>query len=316
MEFYVEEIDDNQRSNLKTLNKDILLTKRSNGTWDFDWTEHDLIEANDLYSLQTGIINACLTSWNYMNRYGNPTYAYYGNRAYTLLKQNKSTMTQYKVKVFFEEVLNNMRRVYSIDELEVYEVKNEPYTYKVWFKVRCINDIIVSGELPLRTNYDKSNSFLGLHYPIPFASTSKPLLIDLQLKNEYGSGISGQSLYVYRDDEFLGVTDLTNHFGRVSYLYIPDNYNDSCTLQFRFKGDGLYNGCESYNITLSQEYDNEDWFFEVRGEMLYIVSSDEGTIVPSVELVSVDDEITELVITDDEWVYNIDEFGKVIRSRR
>lgn len=274
MDFKIQEINTENLNNFKTLNKDISLIKRSNGTWDFEWQDEiDLKPVTELYSLEMGIIHACLTSWNYFNRYGNPTYATYGNRSYSLLKQNKSQMTKYKVKVFFEEVLNRMRRVYFVEDLIVYEVNDKPYNYEVWFRVVSIDDEIVELTLQLTDEKIKMSSFLNYKYTQKYASETEPLLVDFHLKNEYGVGLPNQLIYIYLNDKFYGVTDSTNRYGDVSFKYTPKEediakYNikytntennpldeESNTFKFVFKGDKVYNSVEtSVKIKIKEEY--------------------------------------------------------------
>lgn len=253
--FNIQEINEKDKGNYKTLNKDILLTPRSNGTWDFSWNEHDLDSATELYSTEMAIIHACLTSWNFFNRYGNPTYTNYGNRSYSLLKTNKSPMTAYKVKIFFEECINRIRRVAFIEDLTVTD-SDEPHTYDVWFSVRCIDDSSVTGELRVSENINKSEAFLGMVYDIPYASNIRPLLVDLQLKNEYASPISDENLYVYLDDVFIGLTENTNQYGLVSYKYTPTETDiGTKTLRFVFKGNSLYNQTESTDLIFECDFE-------------------------------------------------------------
>ena len=89
--------------NYRTLHNDLGMVQRSNNGWDLWFDNGDIVKAEDFHSLQVGIIIACLTSWNYMNRYGNPTYEIFGNRAYELLKANKGQMVAYKIQQYFIE---------------------------------------------------------------------------------------------------------------------------------------------------------------------------------------------------------------------
>ena len=91
-----------------------------------------------------------------------------------------------------------MRRIYSVESLEVYEVKNNPYSYKVIFKVLSVTNTIVDGMFYLDTDSTKSTSILDINYNHPYTSVSNPLFIECVLKNEYGSVIEGEILYVYK----------------------------------------------------------------------------------------------------------------------
>lgn len=262
--FRREEIPSIYSEDYKTLHHDIGLVKRSNGLWDLWFGQDeisknyerdtnlkivhgDLVSATEIHSLQVGIIIACLTSWNYLNRTGNPIYTEFGNESYSLLKKNKGINTQYKIKQFFIDCLNRMRRVYSVEYLEVYETETNPYLYKVVFKVISITNTIVDGEFYLETDSNKNTSMIEISYNHPYTSASNPLFVEATLKNEYGSIIEGEIIYIYikgsSDSKFhfYGVTQATDDEGKV-YVTIPPNGLDFNTqIMFIFKGNTLYN---------------------------------------------------------------------------
>ena len=243
--------------NYTTLHKDIGLTQRSNNGWDLWFENGDLVKAEDFHSLQVGIIIACLTSWNYMNRYGNPTYELFGNRAYHLLKANKSSMVAYKIQQYFLECLKRMRRVYEVVSLEVYEVPSEPNKYFVEFEVISISNELVSGEFNVSTETAKSTSYIEYELYTPYASNKFPLQIDLWLRNEYGGGLSGEILYMYlqADDEdpVWEIVGKTDENGYIRINHTPTNESRNNNIHFEFKGSTTYNPTTSQYKTFETE---------------------------------------------------------------
>lgn len=246
--------------NYRTLHNDIGMIQRSNNGWDLWFDNGDLVKAEDFHSLQVGIIIACLTSWNYMNRYGNPTYSVFGNRAYQLLKANKGSMVEYKIQQFFMECLKRMRRVYDVVNLKVKEVPYAPYTYFVEFKVISINNELVDGTFTISTDTGKSSSYIDYATYMAYASNENDLIIDLYLKNEYGGGLEGEVLYMYLkrgdgDYEFRGVVGQTDENGYLRVTYNPWDDEDEDT---RHDGDDVniiyfdYHGNTTYNPSTSK----------------------------------------------------------------
>lgn len=231
--------------NYRTLHKDIGLIQRSNKGWDLWFEDGDTVKAEDFHSLQVGIILACLTSWNYLNRSGNPTYQTFGNRAYELLKTNKSSMVSYKIQQYFIECLKRMRRVYEIVYLEVSEIPTEPYSYLVEFEVISISNQLVNGKFTVDTNAMKSSSYIEYSLYMPYASPLNPLIIDLWLKNEYGGGLDGELVYMYIDDEFIGVKGVTDNQGYIRITYDPKKFSYDSKIRFEYRGNGEYNISES-----------------------------------------------------------------------
>ena len=168
-----------------------------NGQWDLWFDNGDLVSATEFHSLQVGIIIACLTSWNYLNRYGNPTYEIFGNESYSLLKRNKREDVRFKIRAYFEECLLRMRRVNSVEDLQVHEVKGNPYKYHVTFKVRAMSNYLIDGGFDITTDTNKSTSFIQYTYNQPYSSLENPLEIHLRLGTEYGSGLENEIIYIY-----------------------------------------------------------------------------------------------------------------------
>lgn len=235
--------------NYRTLHKDIGLIQRTNNGWDLWFDNGDTVKAEDFHSLQVGIIVACLTSWNYMNRYGNPTYEVFGNRAYELLKANKNGMVAYKIQQYFLECLKRMRRVYEVVSLNVSEISTEPYTYFVEFEVISISNELVDGSFTVSTVQGKSTSYIEYELYTPYASNKFPLQIDLYLKNEYGGGLDGEILYMYvqegDDEPTFEVVGKTDRNGFVRVVYSPKGENALNNVHFVFGGNTTYNGVVS-----------------------------------------------------------------------
>ena len=262
-------IPESEKGNYVTLNKDIGMVQMSNNTWDLWFENGDLVSATEFHSLQVGIIIACLTSWNYMNRYGNPTYEIFGNQSYTLLKENKTYMVKYKIEQYFLECLNRMRRVYEVKNLKVYDLETHPYEFLVEFKVLSINNELVDGSFVISTDFGKSASFIVFSYNQPYCSLENPLEIHLQLLSEYGNGLANEALYVYINDECIGVYGQTDKFGRINFNIYPNDIDYDATIRFEFKGNTLFNGCVSDTLTFTMI----PFHFNVdENDMLYVTT--------------------------------------------
>ena len=263
--------------NYRTLHNDIGMVQRSNNGWDLWFDNGDIVKAEDFHSLQVGIIIACLTSWNYMNRYGNPTYEIFGNRAYELLKANKGQMVAYKIQQYFIECLKRMRRVYEIVYLDVSETLSEPYKYHVEFEVISISNQLVDGSFDVDLDTTKSTSYIDYNVYMPYSSNENGLIIDLWLKNEYGGGLGGEILYMYLkkgdgDYQFMGVVGKTDDNGYLRIVYeplqegnewvdsvngskkkTPFTINETNILYFKYNGNSTYNPSISKNTTFKTE---------------------------------------------------------------
>ena len=235
----------NMNQNYRTLNRDIGLIQRSNNGWDLWFDNGDTVRAEDFHSLQVGIIIACLTSWNYMNRYGNPTYREFGNKSYALLKANKSSMVAYKIQQYFIECLKRMRRVYEVLSLTVTEDPYDDYKYNVEFEVISISNQLVDGSFVISTDTTKSISHIDYVLYMPYASNENPLQIDLWLKNEYGGGLGGEILYMYvqegESEPIMQVVGETDSRGYLRVIYEPIGENKNNNIHFVFGGNSTYN---------------------------------------------------------------------------
>ena len=270
VKFKLQELDDANKINFRTLHHDIGLKKMDNGQWDLWFDRGDLVNATEFHSLQVGIIIACLTSWNYMNRYGNPTYAVFGNESYSLIKQNKGEDVRFKIRNYFEDCLLRMRRVQSVENLEVLEVKSNPYMYLVRFTVRAMSNYLVNGEFEITTETGKSSSYIQYTYNQPYSSLENPLQVHIQLLGEYGFGLENEVIYIYVNDKFVGIKGHTNENGMISLSLYPEEIDYDTKIRFEYHGNPSYNGCVSETLTFS----SIPFHFNVdEDNMLYVTSS-------------------------------------------
>ena len=128
----------------KTLNEDVQLKPNTYHKYDIQIENGDYVNVTGKESLHNAIIIAILTRYNEIK---NNLYEEFGCRAHDLIKANKSEMTRYKIEVFVEETLENMRRISEINYLEIKE--SETHLYNVNFSVTSINDELIKGEVTL-----------------------------------------------------------------------------------------------------------------------------------------------------------------------
>lgn len=132
----------------KTLNEDILLKPDKYNKWDMQFENGDIINVTGHESLKNGICIAIMTRFQELKN--NKTYNDFGCRIHELIKANKSNMVMYKIQIFIEEVLLNMRRIRKINWINVEDSLDNDYAkYHVTFSVTSITDEIVEGELSL-----------------------------------------------------------------------------------------------------------------------------------------------------------------------
>lgn len=127
----------------KTLNEDVKLQPDDYNRWDIQFENQDYVNITGKESLVNAICIAIMTRFNeldFMNIYED-----FGCRAHELIKANKSDIVKYKIELFVTEVLENMRRVFEVNEIEVTDSDNNGY--KVFFNVTAINDEIVQGSV-------------------------------------------------------------------------------------------------------------------------------------------------------------------------
>lgn len=255
--------------NEKTLNKDINLIERDNGLWDYQNKFGDLVISTGKQSLRNALIIACLTSWNYLNRKGNPTYETFGNRAYEELKKKKSRMVEYKIRQYFIEVLNRIRRVQKVEDITVYDSPTDLNSYTVNFTVTSINDEIVKGKFTITTDEHKGTSYLTINKNSSTATPINPVKYTITIISEYGVPLANELLYIYDDnDNVLGIAGPSDDKGEISWQQYPLDSFGYQKIHFRFQGNELFNTIEDVSEILSVpflfELDSEDELFVIK----------------------------------------------------
>lgn len=129
----------------KTLNEDVKLKQDNYNRWDIQFENQDYVNITGKDSLVNAICIAIMTRFNELDFMS--LYEDFGCRAHELIKANKSDMVKYKIELFVTEVLENMRRVFEVNEIEVTD--SDTYSYNVFFNVTAINDEIVQGSVSI-----------------------------------------------------------------------------------------------------------------------------------------------------------------------
>lgn len=138
--------DDNHRF-YQTLAEDILLAPNEWNEWDMQFENGDLINVTGHESLHNAICIAIMVRYNELQDIS--LYTGFGCRIHELIKANKSSMIKYKIELYVQDVLKNMRRVKKINWIEVTEKQSEPYRYLVCWSVNSISDETIEGEVSI-----------------------------------------------------------------------------------------------------------------------------------------------------------------------
>lgn len=128
-----------------TLHEDIKLQSDKYGQFDMVFKEGDIVNVTGVESLENACIIAIMTRLGELKN--NPTYKDFGSRVHDLIKMNMNAMTKYKLELFITETLENMRRVYSVNEVLI-EPNNEQ-GYNALFDITGIDDKHVKGVVKL-----------------------------------------------------------------------------------------------------------------------------------------------------------------------
>lgn len=250
-------------SNYKTLNKDIQLIERDNGYWDYQIEYGDYKEATGKKSLNNALIIACLTSWNYLNRKGNPTYETFGNRAYEELKKKKSSMVEYKIRQYFIEVLNRIRRVQNVEDIQVLNSPTDMNSYDVLFTVTALNDETVKGRFTITTETGRSTSYITINRNGSTTTPLNPITYTITLTSEYGVPLPNEILHVYDEEKnILKNIGPTDENGQITYTQRPLKTFGYHKIHFGFNGNEQFNRSDSLN----EEFLNIPFLFEVNDE--------------------------------------------------
>lgn len=140
----VDVSSDDYRFN-KTLNMDVKLKRTSDigNHWDIQMENGNYVNVTGKESLHNAICIAIMTRWNELSYID--LYDGFGCRVHELVKANKSELVRYKIELWITDVLDNMRRIRSVNEVTVKD--SDTTEYQVDFNVTNINDEIVAGSV-------------------------------------------------------------------------------------------------------------------------------------------------------------------------
>lgn len=130
----------------KTLNEDVQLkplTQTSNH-WDIQIENGDYKNLTGKNSLFNAIIIAIMTRYQELQHI--PLYEDFGCRVHELIKANKSDMVKYEIELFITDVLENIRRIKQINDIEITDIDDH---YQVYMNITSINDEIIIGSVNL-----------------------------------------------------------------------------------------------------------------------------------------------------------------------
>ena len=112
------------------------------GAFDIHMENGDYVNVTGKKSLGNAIVIAIMTRFNELHDI--PLYENFGCRIHDLIKDNQSEMVEYEMELFITDVLENMRRIHEVNELQLTPT---PEGHKIYFKVTDINDEMVSGSV-------------------------------------------------------------------------------------------------------------------------------------------------------------------------
>lgn len=125
----------------KNLNEDVKLKSDEYGRWDIDFNygNDDWYNVNGFESVFNACVIAIMTRFDeleFMELYDD-----FGCRVHELIKANKSKNVRYDMELFITEVLSNMRRIKSVNWVEVTDsYDDKKYNYLIRFSVSCMLD--------------------------------------------------------------------------------------------------------------------------------------------------------------------------------
>lgn len=129
-----------------TLNEDVKLTSDEYGRWDLDFQNGDIVYVDGLKSLENACIIAIMTRFNELK---NPLYVDFGCRVHELIKENQSSMTEYKIREFIAETLNSMRRIKTVHWVRLEKSRENYFKYDVTFNITSIDNQTLTTTLLL-----------------------------------------------------------------------------------------------------------------------------------------------------------------------
>lgn len=138
--------DSNDYKFFQTLNEDIKLHPNEYGEWDMVFENDDIVNVTGAESLANAIVILIMTRYGELKT--NPLYKTdFGCRVHEIPKDNITNLNQYKVEKYIEEAVKRMRRVRTINYIQV-----KPYMngYNVTLAVTSINDTDVTLTMELK----------------------------------------------------------------------------------------------------------------------------------------------------------------------
>lgn len=284
-----------------TLNKDINLIERENGYWDYEFQYGDIVTSENKQSLRNGLIIACLTSWNYINKGENPTYQEFGNKSYWELNKKKSGMVEYTIKQYFIEVLNRIRRVHRIVDLQVIDHPTDPNAYNVQFTVEATNDEIVNAQFPINTQNTQITP-TTISYNLTKKSTNplKPLQITIKIENEYNDPLNDEIIHIYRVNDDGTEEHIKSCHPNISIPIYPQNSFGYDEIIIKYNGNEQFTGATSETITIL----NIPYIFIKQDNNLRIIKNKEypvtaylGTVITNPEQINLNNTDTHYLET-------------------
>ena len=125
----------------KNLNEDVKLKSDEYGRWDidFDFENDDWVNVDGGHSLFNACVIAIMTRMDELGFLD--LYEGFGCRVHELIKDNKSRNVMYNMELFVSEVLENIRRVKTVNWISVVDNPNDDeYNYMISFSVTCMID--------------------------------------------------------------------------------------------------------------------------------------------------------------------------------
>ena len=129
----------------KTLNEDIKLKPNQYGEWDMVFKDGDIVNVTGAESLANAIVILIMTRYGELKN--NILYKDdFGCRVHEIPKDNITNLNQYKTEKYIEDAVRRMRRVKTINYIQVTPYANG---YNVVLSVTALNDEDVNLKLSL-----------------------------------------------------------------------------------------------------------------------------------------------------------------------
>lgn len=131
-----------------TLGKDVNLKYLGKGRYDREWQSGDFVKVVDVDSLHNAIRVKLMTAYGEL--FNNPTYNQFGNMAWKCIKSNAtSPLILIEIKEYYMKALSEMRRILSVDSVNVSADDNDFTQMNVTYIVTTLTDETVTGGVVL-----------------------------------------------------------------------------------------------------------------------------------------------------------------------